>query len=167
MFVIRSETTVSQISAMQYPKTTRQKEALNALTTYVLDPDSSPPERNCDGTEYQRLLDELLFEILESLFYYKLVPISGVTSLTDLILMLLWLKKDGSAVASSNATHHCAIFQYWAYTTVIHTIRLRLKGFPRYCEHVRSSESVIENSDLAQADEVERSVELTCYLISV
>lgn len=157
MFVIRRETVVSQISTIQYPTSARQEEALNALTTFVLDPTNSPPDLTCGGNEYQRLLDELLFEILESLFYLKLVPVSGVTSLTDLILMLLWLKQDGSAIVASHATHHCAIFQYWAYTTVIHTIRLRLSGFPRYREYVANSAgSGVENSVLPQVDEVER-----------
>ncbi len=150
--MIQRETTVSQISTIQYPTSACQEEALNALTMFVLDPSSSPPDLICGGNKYQLLLDELLFEILESLFYLKLVPVSGITTLTDLILMLLWLKQDGSAIAPSNATHHCAIFQYWAYTTVIHTVRLHLNGFPRYHEHVGSS----ARSNVENAAEIER-----------
>jgi hypothetical protein len=82
------------------------------LTTFVLDPDNSPSELLDGGNEYQLLLDELLFEILESLFYHKLVPIPGITSLIDLILILSWLKQDGSAILLSQVTQHCSIFQY-------------------------------------------------------
>jgi hypothetical protein len=35
--------------------------------------------------------------------------------------MLIWLKDSDFPVSPSRATHDCVIFQYWAYTMVVHT----------------------------------------------
>lgn len=154
----------SQSLTMEFPTNARQEEAFEALATFVLTPATSPPLDIRGDDEYRFRLDELLFDVLESLFYLKLVPFSGATCITDVVLMLLWLRNDGSAVKASSATHHCAIFQYWGYTIVIHTIRLRLLGFPKYREHCAQSGG--NKVDLSQAEEIETFVLATILCIT-
>lgn len=126
----------SHIPAVEFEfKSPRQDRSFAAFSDFILDPLNPPPAHGEPCREYDISLDELLFEMLESLFYQNLVPVDGITCPTDLFLTLLWLKDDGSAVAASQATHACAILQYWAYTTVVHTLRLRLTNIPKYCEH--------------------------------
>ena len=149
----------SQSPKIQSPTSARQEEAFSALTTFVLSPDTLLPLDTTSDNQNCLRLDELLFDVLESLFYLKLAPIPGATCLIDVILMLLWLKADGSAVAASSATHHCAIFQYWAYTVVIHSIRLHMLGFPKYREHALSGTNV----GLSQPEEIERLVLLVFF----
>ena len=124
----------SQTPSLDFSRSPREQNAFQAFCTFVLDPENPPPANNQHSAEYDRKLDELLFEILQSLFYRNLVPLNGITCLIDLILMLLWLKADGSAVLPSRATHDCAVFQYWAFTTVIHTLRLQLAKAQTYRE---------------------------------
>jgi hypothetical protein len=142
-----------QSPTIEFKTSALQEKAFVAFAEFVLDPARCPPptdDRPCASDAYNLHLDELLFEVLESLFYQKLVPLSGITCPTDLILMLLWLKNDGSAVVPSRATRDCAISQYWAFTTVIHTLRLLIKNLPRYREH--DSTNLLPSSDPADAN---------------
>jgi hypothetical protein len=118
-------------SALEFPRSLRQDNAFSALGAFASQ--HLAYEGPCDEQNPQ--LDQLIYEVLKSLFYVKLVPVSGITCLTDLILMLLWLRDDGSAAVSTSATHYCAIIQYWAFTTVIHTLRLHVKSLSNYLEH--------------------------------
>jgi hypothetical protein len=126
---------MAESSTLPFSKGTREENAFRSFCDFVLDPAHPPPTNSQHDDTYDRKLDELLFEILQSLFFRKLVPRSGITCLTDLILMLLWLKADGSAVLPSRATHDCAVLQYWSYTTVTHTLRLQLEENTTYREH--------------------------------
>jgi hypothetical protein len=135
LFLLRRKRANPQIPAIEFKQSARQERSFIAFSDFVLDPGNLAPTADQPCNEYDSGLDELLFEILESLFYLKLVPVDGITCPTDLILMLLWLKNDGSAIAPSGATHHCAVFQYWAYTTVVHTLRLRLTKLLKYREY--------------------------------
>jgi hypothetical protein len=123
---------MSQTSGVEFKRNPRQERAFKAFVEFVLNPACPPPMGDQLCTEYDRHLDELLFEVLEALFFQNLVPVHGPTCPLDLVLMLLWLKKDGSAIRASGATHDCAVVQYWAYTTVIHALRLRLDNFSKY-----------------------------------
>lgn len=156
-FVFRSRTTSDlPSSALEFPRSHRQDEAFGALWTFASQ--DLAYEAPCD--KQNASVDELLFEILESIFYVKLIPVSGIACLTDLMLMLLWLRDDGSAVMPTTATHYCAIIQYWGFTTVIHTLRLYINGLqPRYLEHNSSSPS----SNVYDEDKAESIVKCVMF----
>ena len=124
---------------------------------FVFDPAQPPPTKDQPCQEYNRRMDELIFEILESSFYQKLLPVAGITCTTDLVLMLAWLKADGSAVLASTATGDCAALQYLAFTTVVHSLCLRMLNMPKYLApdfedpcHLNASMTYDENSEMVE-----------------
>jgi hypothetical protein len=117
---------------MNFPRNSRQQSAIDALCVFVFDPNMPPPAGDDADCEYDGRLDQVLFEILESFFYQNLDPTRIVGCPTDFLMMLLWLKADGSGEKASAVTHDCSIVQYWAKTTVVHTLRLALRNHSKY-----------------------------------
>jgi hypothetical protein len=112
-------------------KSSRVLMSFNNFSDFVLgDAGIPPPNINELFHKYNSHFDELLLEILQSLFYQKVMPVDDITCPIDLILMLIWLKDSGFAVSPSQATHDCVIFQYWAYTMVVHTSCVNIPSIP-------------------------------------
>jgi hypothetical protein len=112
------------------PYSERQRKAIKELHSFV---SSVRPPTNTDPCEsYDLRLDELIHELSEALFYIKLPLSRAQTCATSLALFFLWLTTSGECAKSSMATHLCAIQQYWARTTVTHSLRLRFSKNEKY-----------------------------------
>jgi hypothetical protein len=119
-------------SVLESASNTRQLVALDALATFAFDPQTSSAIHGSPTGEQNTRLDELLFNILEASFFLDFIPSELPICPTDLTIMLLWITADGAFVKPSTASSYCAKFQYWAYTTVAHRLRLLVKNDHEY-----------------------------------
>jgi hypothetical protein len=67
------------------------------------------------------------------------------------LMMLMWLRADGSHQPASRVTHLCAVTQYWARSTVVHSVRLAAGGHKEYspiaCNSLDQDDPMIAGDD--------------------
>jgi hypothetical protein len=119
-------------SLLRLPRNDRQEKAIDALAAFIFDGHVSLPENGEPECRHDSALDERLFAVLEALFYQILDPTRAVGCPMDFLVMATWLSPGGSNIKASNITQHCAIVQYWARTTVVHSLRLAYGRHPTY-----------------------------------
>lgn len=101
---------------------------IQALTQYVLQTSTNPKLL----PDYDHQLDVLLFRTLEALFFRQISLTSVNGSPVDFLMMLMWLRADGSHQPPSRITHFCAVIQYWIRSTVVQRVRLTAGGYKEY-----------------------------------
>ena len=121
---------VADIPNLGLKRTQRQDQAISALHDFVYGTD--PLAQGDIDDEYDTELDGLLHELLESLFYQELHLSDWLGCPTDTALILTSLNQDGSFPKPSRITFMCAVLQYFARTTVVHTLRLHSGGHSCY-----------------------------------
>ena len=121
---------VADMPKLGLKRTQRQDQAITALHDFVHSTD--PLAHGEIDDAYDAELDVLLHELLESLFYQELHLSDWLGCPTDTALILMSLNPDGSFPKPSRITFMCAVLQYFARTTVVHTLRLHSGGHIHY-----------------------------------
>lgn len=131
-------------------RTQRQEDAITALRAFIYRTD--PRNHKEVDNVYDRALDEHLHELLEALFYQELQHTDFIACPTDVTLILLALRQDGSFASGSIITHYCSTQQYMMKATPTHSLRLHASGEARYIPFPTNAggsddEIITENDD--------------------
>lgn len=110
---------------------------------------TNPFDHGEGDDEYDLLLDQHLHELLEALFYQELIYTKFISCPTDVILILLSLRADGSFVPASHVTRKCATQQYTMKATPTNSLRLHSMGESKY---VPFSTTPVDDDDEIVAD---------------
>lgn len=130
-------------------RTERQNNAITNLYEFIYD--TNPFDHEEDDTQYDDFLDEHLHELLEALFYQELMFTTFVSCPTDVTLILLSLRRDGSFVPASQITQKCATQQYTMKATPVHSLRLHSMAESKY---IPFSATPVDDDDIvADSDE--------------
>jgi hypothetical protein len=113
--------------------------AFNAITHFAFDPQTPPPLNDNDNSHYDSSLDNLLFATATAMFFRDVNPTQESTCLLVLVMRILWLAKrdeseSNAAVKSSTASGFGAIFQFFVYSLLVHTLRLRSLEVSNYSD---------------------------------
>lgn len=121
---------VTDLPKLGLKRTQRQDQAITVLHDFVYS--TNPLAHGEINNEYDGRLDELLHELLESLFYQEIPLSESLGCPTDIALILMSLNPDGSFAKPSRVTFLCAVLQYFARNTVVHTLRLYSEGHSHF-----------------------------------
>jgi hypothetical protein len=128
-------------------RTQRQEDAIMNLRNFIYD--TNPFDHGGQDEDFNLLLDEHLHELLEALFYQELVFANSIACPTDVTLILLSLRADGSFVPASQVSHKCAVQQYYMKSTPVHSLRIHSTGESKYVPFsaipARDDEIVVDN----------------------
>jgi hypothetical protein len=130
------------------PRTPRQELAITALHDFVF---ATNPFCATDESRYDESLDKVLHEMLEALYHHELRHEHFIACILDVLMILLSLNEDGSICKGSQITHLCAIQQYQARSTTVHSLRLFSMGEKKYVPMStvgpNSGDGIIEDGD--------------------
>jgi hypothetical protein len=107
LVIIQCRNLASEGPRLQLPCTQRQDHAITALQTFLT---SARHEVSVSNRDSNDELDRLLVELLAAI-YFDHIP-SGLSSVVEIVIMLLCMKKDGSFHEASYVSHLCGIFRY-------------------------------------------------------
>jgi len=122
---------------LECPQTQTEVDAITALNNFIYNTD--PWAHPVGDSGYDEALDTLLHTVFEAVLYRKLQRTVYVTCFMDLVTILVCLKELGDFDPPSYVTHRCAVFQYWARTTGLHSLRLFSLGEDYYIPFIEAN----------------------------
>lgn len=133
---------------LECPQTQEEIAAIMALSDFIYN--TNPWAHPVGDSDYDESLDILLHSVLESILYRTLQRTVYITCFMDLVIILLSLTELGNFVPPSCVTHLCAVSQYCARITGLHSLRLFSLGEDHYVPFVVTDDAqnnIVSNDD--------------------
>jgi hypothetical protein len=149
--LVRIKNQVTNDPQLELRRTQRQERAITNLSNFIYN--TNPCDHEDHDEQYDLLLDEHLHELLEALFYQELMYTKFIACPTDVTLILLSLRADGSFVPASHIGHKCALQQYYMKATPVHSLRLHSAGESKYVPFSATAVPIEDDEIMADHDE--------------